>query len=283
VPGTHDQLSLSWSQSSDQDFLRYELYRSLDGVVDSTDILTFVSANETAFIDTGLLSDRTYYFRVLVRDRAGNSSWSNTVSGHTGIDEPPTAATLLPVFPETDHYQSIDIHWTQPMVSDFQSYRLYSWRGNNGRSDSALVALIVRQDSIAFTDHTYFDDGADTVNYWYVVHTTDQGGNAAASNTIQVRLIDGAPGLPDGVVLPDSARINITWSNLDIPDFGSYRLLRDTTSNVSSAVMIFASFDQALTSYTDRAIVSGLYYYYWLEIVDRRGHLSRSFLGSARW
>ncbi len=83
-PGTSDRLSLTWSASTDQDFFRYEVFRSYDSGVDSTDILIFISETETAAVDSNLAADSIYYYRVKAIDRAGQSSWSNTASGRTG-------------------------------------------------------------------------------------------------------------------------------------------------------------------------------------------------------
>lgn len=83
VPGERGKLQINWSASNDLDFLRYELYRSLDNNVDTTDVLAFVSSTQLSCIDSNLAADTVYYYRVLARDRAGNWSWSNTQSGHT--------------------------------------------------------------------------------------------------------------------------------------------------------------------------------------------------------
>ncbi len=93
-PGTSDRLSLTWSASTDQDFLRYEVYRSYDSGVDSTDILILASGTETAVVDSNLAPDSTYYYRVKARDRAGQSSWSNTVSGRTGRGQAASPETV---------------------------------------------------------------------------------------------------------------------------------------------------------------------------------------------
>ncbi|HBC46773.1 MAG TPA: hypothetical protein DCZ43_06980, partial [candidate division Zixibacteria bacterium] len=72
LPGTHDRLSLSWSASHDQDFLRYELYRSYDNNVTVSDILILASATQTTAVDSNLAADSAYYYRVQIMDRAGD-------------------------------------------------------------------------------------------------------------------------------------------------------------------------------------------------------------------
>jgi fibronectin type 3 domain-containing protein len=283
VPGTHDRLSLTWSSCDDQDFLRYELYRSLDGDVDSSDALVLASAAAVTFTDTSLAANTVYYYRVRTVDRVGNSAWSNTASGRTGLDEPPDAPTLLPLFTEPDRYEDVQLNWSQPFTSDFREFRVYNWLGDLGRSDSLLIALIVDQDSTSLLLHPSMPVGYDTVDYWYIVHVYDESGGSTASNDVRARLIDLEPETVTGAVIADSAVIVASWIPSDFPDFGVYKLLRDTLSTPGQAQTIFLSADQESNGFDDTNIVQGRTYYYWLEVYDRRDHSSRSFLGSARW
>ncbi len=282
-PGSHNRLSLSWSASNDQDFLRYELYRSYNNQVNTSDVLILVSSSQTAVEDTGLAADSIYYYGVLTIDQTGNSAWSNTVNGRTGIDTPPEAATLYPVEVAPDNYQDIRLHWSQPYTPDFEAYRLYSWRPDAGRADSTLLAVITNQDSTAFLDHPVFNAGYDTLNYFYIIYTVDQGGNRALSNILRVHLVDTIPGLVTGVVIAQTASIAISWITSDIPDFSNYLLTRDTLSIPTQGAPVFSSVDQTASSFDDSNVVRGHTYYYWLTISDRRGHSSRSFMGSAVW
>jgi len=283
VPGTHDRLSLSWSVCNDQDFLRYELYRSYASNVDTSDILLLATASQTAFVDSNLAADSVYYYGVLALDRAGGRSWSNVESGRTGVDEPPGPAELNPVIVEPDFYQSVALSWSHTDIDDFEAFRIYSWREDAGRNDSLLIAIISDQATTTFTDSPSFDIPGDTLALWYVIHTYDEGGNSAASNALRVELIDLAPGQVTGAVIPESTEMAVSWMASEIPDFSNYSLLRDTLSSPAQARVIFMTPDRETTSYRDANLVRGLTYYYWLEIYDRRNHDSRSFLGSSRW
>ena len=283
VPGTFDRLSLAWSASDDQDFLRYELYRSGDNIVDTSDILVLASTSQETFIDTGLAANTTYYYGVFTVDMAGNSSWSNIADGRTGIDEPPPAPILMPVFTEPDYYEDVPLSWTISYLSDFREFQAYVWREDLGRNDSLLTALISNQDSTEFVHHPPFPAGSDSANYWYIIHAYDNGGNSSGSNAVRVHLEDAVPGQVSGAAIADSEFITITWIPTEIPDFSNYRLLRDTLSTPDQAAVIFLSSDQGAGNFEDGNIVQGQTYYYWLDIYDRRNHSSRSFLGSARW
>jgi fibronectin type 3 domain-containing protein len=282
-PGSFDRLSLSWSASHDQDFLRYDLYRSYDNVVNTSDILILSSSTQTSATDTSLEADSVYFYRIQALDRAGNTSWSNTISGRTGRNLPPEPATIYPLELQPDYYRDIRVQWTQPHTADFQDYHVYSWRNDNGRADSVLKAIIPFQDSIAILDNASFDVGSDTVNYWYIVSTNDLGGNHTMSNAIRVHLVDATPGLVSGAVILDTTSLSVYWDATHIPDFATYRLMRDTLAVPDQSQLVYISTNENTSTYNDHAIVRGHTYYYWLNIYDLRGHSSRSFLGSARW
>jgi fibronectin type 3 domain-containing protein len=283
TPGTYDRLELSWSESNENDFFRYELYRSYDSVVDSLDILLFTSNTQESFIDTGLAADSVYYYGVLSRDLAGNISWSNTVSGRTNADDPPSQVTLLPVAIEPDRYQDVALEWSQSEDDDFESYRLFRWQEDVGRTDSTLVFLTTDVGNTSFTDHPPFNTVEDTLNFWYILHLFDEGGNSAASDSVRVHLIDNDPPQVSGSVTASDSSLIIVWSPSDIPDFASYRLLRDTDPDSAGALTVFVATDQEMTTYTDESTVEGQIYYYWVDIYDVRNNSTLSLLGSGSW
>lgn len=59
----------------------FNIERSTDGV--SFAQLATPAANATAFSDTGLSRNKTYYYRVRAYDADGNSGYSNTASAKT--------------------------------------------------------------------------------------------------------------------------------------------------------------------------------------------------------
>ena len=283
TPGRHDRLELSWSESNENDFLRYELYRSYDPAVDSLDILLFTSNSQESFIDTGLAADSIYYYGVLSRDMVGNVSWSNTVNGRTNVDDPPSQVTLLPVAVEPDRYQDVALEWSRSDDDDFESYRLFRWQEDIGRTDSTLVFLTIDIDITSFMDNPPFNTVEDTINFWYILHLFDEGGNSAASDSIRVHLIDNDPPQVSGSVTPSDSSLIIVWSPSDIPDFASYRLLRDTDPDTAGALTVFVTTDQEMTTYTDGSTVDDQIYYYWVDIYDVRNNSTLSLLGSGSW
>lgn len=283
TPGTFDQLELNWSASGDSDFFRYELYRSDDSQVDSLDTIVFSSPVQTSFTDTGLQADSLYYYSVLTRDLTGSYSWSNIAGGRTNIDTPPQSVALFPVIVQPDNYQNISIEWGRSMDDDFESYRLYRWREDLGRDDSLNIALVTSFGTTSFDDSPPFEVAADTMNFWYILYVYDTGGNATASDSIRIHLVDNNPPTVPGSVEPSTSSLIVAWITPDIPDFAIYHLLRDIDSDPAGAITVYVSSDQTVSSYDDALAAEGQTYFYWLDIYDLRNNVSRSALGSGSW
>jgi len=283
--GYHDRLELYWEQSTAQDFAQYRVYRGTSSGVDSTDLLaaSINSISGNSFTDTGLVENTAYYYVVYVVDITGLWSGSNEVSATTGIDSPPELVNLYPVIVEPDFYQEIEIEWSQSPDNDFESYRLYRWQEDIGRNDSIIVAFITNRANTMFTDEPSFNTSEDTLNFWYIMHVYDDGGNCSSSDSVRAHLIDQIPSTVSGSVSSSDSSLIISWSQTEIPDFGSYRLLRDIDSNPSGAITIYVSASRTTISYDDDSTTEGQTYYYWLDIYDLRGNNSRSVLGSGAW
>jgi fibronectin type 3 domain-containing protein len=78
-----DRLTLTWSMNNNTDFQEYKIYRAeAPGVtLSSTLVATIDDQFQTFFDDSGLdTTTKTYYYRVWVFDKGGNSARSNEVS-----------------------------------------------------------------------------------------------------------------------------------------------------------------------------------------------------------
>ncbi len=281
----YDRVEISWGQSQAPDFASYRVYRKATSGVDSSSTLVLLatSAGATTAIDSGLAASTQYYYRVYVVDNTG--LWAGSSESHvtTNSDQPPVPVTLMPISTLPDQYQNVTVSWTESGDVDYSNYRLYRWIAGSPRSDSALVTIISDRATTAFEDHPLFGAGQNTITYRYIIHLYDIGGNHAASDSVNATLTDLIPPQVSGNVAPSENSLIITWAPSTIPDFASYRLLRNTTSNPATAITVFVASDSATITYTDANTVTGQTYYYWLDIFDRRDNSSRTLLGSANW
>lgn len=73
-------ITFEWNASEDAE--KYSLYRSADGIADYENIY---DGPNTSATDTDLSYATTYYYKVSAKNKAGESSYSLTVTGSTAI------------------------------------------------------------------------------------------------------------------------------------------------------------------------------------------------------
>lgn len=91
------QISLSWRDNSNNG-LGFKVERKIVG--GSYTQIAVVGANTTAYSDTGLSSNTTYFYRVRAYNSIGNSAYSQEVSAATGVPAAPAALTATAVSKE---------------------------------------------------------------------------------------------------------------------------------------------------------------------------------------
>jgi hypothetical protein len=98
---TSSAMTLQWSRNYNDDFQKYELWRSTSSDFSSPYCPFWTTVRTTQeYRDYGLSSSTTYYYRVKVIDKAGLCSWSNQVSGKTTSSSSPSSYVWCPyVFP----------------------------------------------------------------------------------------------------------------------------------------------------------------------------------------
>ncbi len=173
-------LSLSWAQSNDQAFASYRLFRSTGSNVTNEGIPVFIGTahDETYYLDNGLTSSTTYYYRLYVYDTFGHSSGSNIVSGTTLPNTPPTAVTLAK--PSASAAGALLLRWSPNDDSDFESYRLFRSTTDEIDTTAAPVAIFSMQSTTSYTDLGLEND----TTYFYQILVYDKGGSHAASNIV---------------------------------------------------------------------------------------------------
>ncbi len=145
---TASSMRVSWTQSYESDFWRYELYRDTTAAVSfmSPKIATINSKMQTAYEDSKLNSDTVYYYLLFTIDTAELSTPSNIVFGTTSVQYNTLTKINLkePVSKTTD---SMVLSWDKCAESDFASYRIYRSEKPGVDTLSVLEAEITDIDS----------------------------------------------------------------------------------------------------------------------------------------
>jgi hypothetical protein len=89
---SQSSISLTWLENSDN-VEGYHLERSDTELFSEVDIIG-IDADRTAYADTGLSPETTYYYRIQAYNQAGDSGYSDVVSATT-LEEPATEPTFI--------------------------------------------------------------------------------------------------------------------------------------------------------------------------------------------
>ncbi|MBW2703233.1 MAG: SUMF1/EgtB/PvdO family nonheme iron enzyme [Deltaproteobacteria bacterium] len=178
---TTDSLSLSWTQNTDEDFDRYELYRSESPGVTILDTLVLGATDSitTIHTDGGLNAYQEYFYRLWVYNTAGESIASNEVSGLTSYDAPP--APILLQDPSNVSGTGMDLAWERSLAFDFASYRLYRSMTPVVDQSTTLIFESADQDALSFADSALQPN----TTYYYRVYVVDSWDISTGSNVVQ--------------------------------------------------------------------------------------------------
>ncbi|HNW60189.1 MAG TPA: fibronectin type III domain-containing protein [bacterium] len=276
VSSRSDALRLTWTANADADFSLYKLFRDDKAGVDSSArlVAVFNTAATNYFVDSLLVSDHEYFYRLYVCDQRGLMSGSNEVSGRTAIDAPPQAAVLQSPLNVTS--SAILLSWSMNTEKDFADYRLFRGSTSAISSNDIQVALISARATTQFQDSGLLA----STTYWYRLYSRDQAGNISTSNTISATTLPDEQ--PEAVLLaaPSASAPNalrLTWSVSRITTFASYRIFRSTAPSIDGTgtpIVIINSI--SATTHDDLGLTANTSYYYRVFVYDLQGRSSGS-------
>lgn len=188
---TSDSINLAWVDGSG-DESAFEVERSLDGSTGWTRIATVGavagSGGNVNYVNNGLNSTTTYYYRVRAINCADVSAYTANASATT--DAPPPAPPAVPdgLIAVVNGSGTVDVSWND--VADADTYDVGRadkiGKGNNWSSIATLVNVPVT---------THDDTNVVAGNtYRYYVRAWNAYGQSAWSAAVQVKVSDGSGG-----------------------------------------------------------------------------------------
>ncbi len=181
IANSTSSLHLSWSQSRDDDFYCYKIYRSDSAGVSNTKslLITTISERETgSFDDTNLKQNTSYFYRVYVYDLGGKATASNEASGKTNSNDPPTAVILAQ--PTVEDSVTLKLSWSENRDADFSQYIIYRSITSPVKTTDAPIAIISNQSTTEYFDANLTKN----TTYFYQVIVMDKDGLTSASNQV---------------------------------------------------------------------------------------------------
>jgi len=258
--------TISWYKST-EDVKYYRIHRSRLSTVGGnlSDSVGIAAGTQSSFIDTGLTSLSSYYYKVFVVDDAGYASGSNVIKVGTGSIGDVTMH--VPVGDQVKKH-SIKLRWSKSKEEDECEYRLYR-SGSSGVSNSNVLLTATSQED----DTVYTDTGLqDNQTYYYAVYLVDSENNYAKSNEISVKTMSLQP-IPLSVKSVEKYQATINWEKYTDDDFAGYYLYRSDHTNfdTSAADLKQVFHNPATVEYIDENLNLDTQYYYRMFIADTFG------------
>lgn len=267
-----DQIDLTWSLSTDtggSGMQTYELYRSPNGTTWGPPFANVAHPN-TAFSNSGLAPNTTYYYQAKARDFAGNLSGPSNVAQATtlpGSDIVPPADVTITGGTQGDG--EVTITWTNPPnppTDDYAGAQFWYQEGSGtfdrGTGTQSLPDITPSETSrtiIGLTNGT---------TYTFGIFAFDEVPNYAQGRFIQLTPQSGGVIQPitNFVATPGDAQISLTWVNSPAPYSGV--MIRRSTSgypadiNDGTLVIDKSGAPSSPDSHLDQGLTNGTLYFY---------------------
>lgn len=250
LTATASAIGVSWTAVSGA--ASYQVQRSSD----KQEYSTIVSATASlSYIDTGVVSGVSYYYRVYMFTAAGSSMGRMSTAGPIDIHTvtPPSMLTG-----SSSSATAISMSWVES-PSNISGYNIY-------RSQTAGGPYTKIQ-TTGSTITSYVDTGLSTgQSYYYVVKAaTSTGLESVATNEIAIKLSSGPSPL---AISTGNGVLNLSWTA--VGGASQYSLYRSTVSGGPYGKIA----DTSSLSYVDSTVQNGVTYYYVVTATFANGDIS---------
>lgn len=260
------QINLSWTDNATNE-TGFELERSTDGALFTK--IADLGPNVTAYQHTGLTPATRYWYRVLAKNSAGKSAYSNVANATTQQVAPNAPSGLTATAVSTSQ---IDLKWTDNAGNETGYQVERSLNGTAFTKIADLAANITAYQSTGLVAAT---------TYYYRVRAVNAIGASAYSNTGSAKT--------QNVPVPD-APVNLT-AIPTAPDLIQLRWAKPT-ANATQIVIERAKGDgnfaqiaevaATVLQYEDRAELEAADYFYRIKAINAGGESPYSLLAIVR-
>ena len=250
-----ESMTITWVQSSDNDFVSYELLQSdsEDGTYTSVTVITDQSTTSHSLTEYDPTHEN--WFKVKVTDFWEQNS---TGSGMTNsLNNQPTPVNVTSV---TYDLESMTITWVQSSDNDFVSYELLQSDSEDGTYTSVTV---ITDQSTTSHSLTEYDPSQER---WYWIRVTDYWSLTTISNGYMVLDSSPIPSVLYPIVYSDG--FQISWSLNNDDDFVSYKLFESLSEDMSNQTLVYETDSRTDTTYL---ITIEVLKYYQIRIEDYWG------------
>jgi FtsP/CotA-like multicopper oxidase with cupredoxin domain/fibronectin type 3 domain-containing protein len=215
-----NQVWLAWSQSGTY-ATSFHVQRASTSTF-TTNVVDFTSAT-TAFTDTTVLANTTYYYRVWAVGSGGQSvTSSNVLQVKTAPPNRPSAPSALVGTPSAGGVTPVAVALTWRDNSTNETGFTVQ-RATNSAFTAGLVTFTTPPNgtaSVAYADATV----ANSTVYWYRVRAFNTSGTSGWSNTIQVATVGLLPTAPTGLTIVGATTTSISMNWTAVLNATSYNV-----------------------------------------------------------
>jgi hypothetical protein len=256
-----NQINLAWADSSNNETgFKIERKASPAGVFG---LIATVGANVTSYSNTGLVVDKTYYYRVRAYNAGGHSAYSNEANATTLPALPKAPSNLI----ATGSKGQINLVWADSSNNEagFKIERKASPAGTFG-----LIATV----GANVTSYSNTGLGANAT-YYYRVRAYNASGKSVYSNEANAATLSKPPKAPSNLVATaiSSAKINLTWADSSNNEDGFKIERRLSTDTVYTQI---ATVGAAVTSFSNTGLTTNSQYFYRVRAYNTGGNSSYS-------
>jgi putative cell wall-binding protein/fibronectin type 3 domain-containing protein len=234
----NNQIYLSWNSVSGA--THYYIYRSTSY---SGTYSYVTSVTSPWYTDTNLVSNTTYYYKVMAYNSYGSSPYSAIVSATTtyGIPATPTGLSA-----SAQNASQIYLSWNSSANASY--YYIYRSTAYNGSYNY-----------VTSVSSTYYTDSGLSPNttYYYKIMAYNSLGSSSYSSIVSATTTAAGvlPAPTNFTASASGADVNLSWDSVDKAH--TYQVLRSTSAGGTYSIIVTTS----STSHKDTPSPAGTYYY----------------------
>jgi titin len=254
------QINLAWTDnSSNETGFKVERGSSKKG---PWMLMVTTAASVVSYQDTGLVTGRTYYYRVRATNAVGDSANTSVMNAKTLAIAPaaPTALTTSAV-----SSSQINLAWTDMSNNEtgFKIERSTSTAGPWTLMPTTAANVVSYQDTGLAAGSTYY----------YQVRATNADGDSANTSVMSattLAIASTAPNAPTTLTATaiSSSQINLAWTDNSNNETG-FKVER--SSSTTGPWTLMATTTANVVSYQDTGLVAGSTYYYQVRATNADG------------